>query len=56
MELREKKKGETLLGIVQGTNITEAAVSKSVKLLNKYSLIEKHTEKDEKVAELLWSS
>lgn len=56
MYLREKKKGEPLLEIAQGINIAEAAVSKSVKLLNKHSQIEKHTEKDEKVAELLWAS
>jgi len=41
MYLRKKKKGETITEIAEGINITEAAVSKSVELLNRHNLVEK---------------
>lgn len=41
MYLREEEKGETIMEIAQGIGVTEAAVSKSVELLNRHNLIEK---------------
>lgn len=41
IHLRNKKKGKSITEIAEEIDITEAAVSKSVELLNRHNLVEK---------------
>lgn len=41
IHLRKKKKGKSITEIAEEIDITEAAVSKSVELLNRHNLVEK---------------